>query len=206
MSHRVARSSNTPSGSYCKIGMLHVERPDLALPSTNDIRTYTLVLRQGHPPCTYSHACRHAHTPNDLWTCIDARTSRARPGPESPGRAIKEASPSQVASHYSPLVRCIWESVWGHPSLANKWGNRVSKGEADGRRGALLTPAHPHTHTLTRTPPGYRLQPPFHLCLCDLPNDVFIYSSAARKHTRLHRAACHTITNGGIREAFITLI
>ena len=42
--------------------------------------------------------------------------------------------------------------MWGHPSLAKKWGNGVSKRAAKG--GGVLTPAykrvraHTHTHTL----------------------------------------------------------
>lgn len=85
---------------------------------------------------TYEHAYTHAQSP------------------ESPGRAVQKASHSgrlslqpisQVLLSAVCVCMCVWESVWGHPSLANKWGNGVSKREAEG--GGVLPPAYTHTHT-----------------------------------------------------------
>lgn len=79
---------------------------------------------------------------NDIKT--DTLMSHARTHALIPLGELLKKLPSLGTSHYSPLVRSIWESVWGHPAPANKSGSRVCKWESE-REGCSAYTC-PHTH------------------------------------------------------------
>lgn len=118
--------------------------------------------------------------------------------PESPGQDVQEASLfgrlslqpiSQVllSAMYVSMCVCVREREYGVTLHWLTSGVTELARERQREEGCL----HLLTHTHTHSPWGYRLQPLFHLCLSDLPNDVFIYSVATHKHTRYLSHTCN---------------
>lgn len=140
--------------------------------------------RVTHGATLNTHTRRHVHTPNDLWTCIRTHIESRVPW----------ASQSLAASYYSPLVRCIWESVWGHPSPANKWGKGVRKREADRRRGAVLTPAPTHTHS--HHPGGIDCSHQFTFGSVTSPT-MCLFTQSLDKHPHRTHSSCHAHNQQG---------
>lgn len=131
---------------------------------------------------------------------IHTETHRV-PGPL--GKTLKKLR-SLVASHYSPLVRCFYQLCVceSEREREREYGvtlHWLTSGVTELARERRREEGSLHLLMHTHPARGYRLQPLFHLCLSDLPNDVFIYSIR-----RLMRATCHKhVTNRGIKEAHI---
>lgn len=127
------------------------------------------------------HLCSHIQTsPCSEWT-TDTHTQSL----ESPGWAVKEAL---LFGHLSlqPISQVVFQRVCG---VAPHWltsGVTVLGKERLREEGRSAS-------TCPHIPSGYRLQPLFHLCLRDLPNDVFIYSTTSPDaNTRWTHTVCRT--------------
>lgn len=122
----------------------------------------------------------------------------------SPLGKTLEKLPSLVTSHYSPLVRCfsrlrprVSARAWGHPLVANKWGNGVSGGKMR-KEGCL------HLLTRTSTPRGIDCNRCFTFASLTSPTMCLFTPMATCEHPGLMYAARHThVANGGIKEACV---
>lgn len=141
--------------------------------------------------CAYTQTA--THTLKGLWACI-TQTQR----PSSPGQAVKEGSLSGCHS-LQPITSVHFREMCGvTPQRLTSWVTVLGT-EKLTEEGCLA-------YTCLRTAPGYQLQPLLHLCLHDLPNDVFIYcttSSQANTDMWNRHTACHTqMAKRGTREAY----
>lgn len=174
------------SGSACLITTTASSASPFRFYSSCGSSTPTSLTSNCPQPMTLgqTHRCSEGVTPGAS-THRDTRTHTHTlqwvPGPLG---EVLRTLPSLVTSHYSPLARCfhqlrpsVFSSVRGHPLVANKWANGVSgRRRGRGRRRHCCRSHRLAPSTVRDHPKAHRSQPPLHLCLADLANDVFIYS------------------------------